>query len=48
MAAISRNAVISHVHTNKGIFISVMPGARMFMTVTIMLIAPSTDEMPIM
>ncbi|CPI28894.1 Uncharacterised protein [Bordetella pertussis] len=46
--AISRNAVISQVQQNSGIFISVMPGARMFSTVTMMLIAPMMDEAPMM
>ena len=36
----------SHDHTNSGIFVSVMPGARMLKTVTMTLIAPDTDEMP--
>ena len=44
--AISKNAVITHVHTNRGIFISVIPGARMLNTVAIMLIAPMIDETP--
>ena len=45
---ISRNAVISQVQTNMGIFIRVMPGALMLKMVTMMLIAPSTEEIPIM
>ena len=47
IAMISRKAVISQVHTNSGIFISVIPGARRLRIVTMMLIAPSTEEMPI-
>ena len=43
---ISRYAVISHVHTNSGILSSVMPGARRFMIVTMMLIDPMIDEAP--
>ncbi len=39
--------MISQDHTNMGIFNSVMPGARMFMMVTMMLIAPMMEEMPI-
>ncbi len=39
--------MISQVQTNSGIFSSVMPGARMFMMVTITLIAPMIDEAPI-
>ncbi len=37
---------MSHVHTNIGIFISVMPGARMFRIVTMMLMAPMIDDAP--
>ncbi len=48
ITAISRYAVISHVQQNIGIFISVMPGARMFRMVTMMLIAPMIDEAPMM
>ena len=47
MTAISRKAVISQVQTNSGIFISVMPGARMLRIVTMMLIAPMIEETPI-
>src|SRR5690606_42012150 len=46
ITAISRYAVISQVQQNMGIFISVMPGARMFSTVTMMLMAPMMDEAP--
>ena len=44
---INRKAVISQVHTNRGIFISVMPGARRLKIVTMMLMAPRIDEIPI-
>ena len=39
--------MISHVHTNSGMRSSVMPGARMFMIVTMTLIAPRIEETPI-
>ncbi len=39
---------MSQVHANIGIFISVMPGARMFRMVTMMLIEPMIDEAPMM
>src|SRR5271157_869048 len=39
---------ISHVHTNSGIFIIVMPGARMFRMVVMMLIEPMIDDAPMM
>ena len=48
MMAINKKAVISHVQTNMGIFMSVMPGARMFRIVAMMLIEPMMDESPIM
>ena len=48
ITAISKNAVINHVHTNSGIFIQVIPGARILKMVTITLIAPIMDEIPIM
>ena len=47
MAVINRNAVISHVQTNSGICINVMPGVRRLKMVTMMLMAPSTEEIPI-
>ena len=47
ITAISRYAVISQDHENSGILSSVMPGARMFMIVTMMLIAPMIEEAPI-
>ena len=46
ITAISRYAVMSHVQANMGIFIKVMPGARMFRIVTMMLIEPMMDEAP--
>ena len=46
MIAINRNAVISHVQTNKGIFIRVIAGARMLKIVAMMLMAPMIDEIP--
>ena len=48
MTAISRKAVISQVHTNRGIFIRVIPGARMFRMVAITLMAPMIDDTPMM
>jgi hypothetical protein len=47
ITAISKNAVINQVHTNMGMRSKVMPGARMFKIVAMMLIAPMIDEMPI-
>ena len=44
--AISKNAVITQVQTNNGIFIKVIPGARILNTVAIILIAPIMDEIP--
>jgi len=40
--------VISQVQANIGIFISVMPGARMLRMVTMMLIEPMIDDAPMM
>ena len=40
--------MISHVHTNSGIFMSVMPGARMLRMVVMMLIEPMIDDAPMM
>ena len=37
---------MSHVQANMGIFIKVMPGARMFKMVTMMLIEPMMDDAP--
>jgi hypothetical protein len=48
ITAISRNAVISHVQQNSGIFSRSTPGARMFRMVAMMLIAPMIELMPIM
>ena len=48
MTAINKKAVINQVQTNSGIFISVMPGARRFRMVAMMLIAPIMDETPMM
>ena len=39
---------MSHVQQNMGIFISVMPGARMFRIVTMMLMAPMMELAPMM
>ena len=44
--ATRRKEVITQVHTNKGIFIRVIPGARILNTVTIILIAPIIEETP--
>ena len=38
--------MISQVQTNIGIFISVMPGARMLRIVVMMLIEPMIDDAP--
>ena len=46
ITAISRYAVISQDQQNSGIFSKFMPGARMFMMVTTILIAPMIDEAP--
>ena len=48
ITAINRNAVISQVHTKSGIFIIVIPGARMFRMVVMMLIEPMIEEAPMM
>ena len=48
ITAISKYAVISQVHTNSGIFISVMLGARIFRIVVTILIEPMIDEAPMM
>src|ERR1700743_2262161 len=47
ITAINRYAVISHDQQNSGILSRFMPGARMFMMVTTMLIAPMIEEAPI-
>ena len=46
IAANRRKAVISHVQTKSGIFINVMPGARMFKMVAMMLMDPRIDDIP--
>ena len=46
ITAINKKAVMSHVQTNNGIFINVMPGARIFNTVAMMLMEPMMDEAP--
>src|SRR5690606_10288021 len=46
ITAMSRNAVISQLHTNTGIFSRSMPGARMLRMVAMMLIAPMIELMP--
>src|SRR5690606_38593955 len=46
IAMIIRYAVISHVQQNIGIFIRPIPGARMFMIVTMMLIDAMIDDRP--
>ena len=48
ITAINRKAVISQVQTNMGIFIRVIPGARMLSTVAITLIAPMIEDTPMM
>lgn len=42
----SRKAVINTAHTNSGTRCALIPGARMFMIVTMKLIAPKIDEIP--
>ena len=39
---------MSQVHTNSGIFISVMPGARRLRIVVMILIEPMIDDAPMM
>src|ERR1700734_2359149 len=48
ITAISRYAVISQDQQNSGIFNRFMPGARMFMMVTMTLMAPMIEDAPIM
>ena len=48
ITAISRKAVMNQVQTNSGIFIRVMPGARMLSTVAMILMAPMMEEKPSM
>ncbi len=47
ITAINKYAVINHVHTNIGIFINVIPGARIFKIVAMILILPIMDDAPI-
>ena len=47
MTAINRYAVINHDQTKSGIFINVIPGALIFIIVTITLIDPMIDDAPI-
>jgi hypothetical protein len=42
----SKNAVMKTAQTNSGVRLALIPGARMFVIVTIKLIAPSIDETP--
>ncbi len=48
MMEINRIAVTKKPCANKGIFMKVMPGARMLTMVTITLIEPKMDEIPSM
>ena len=43
----SRNWVTKLIQVKTGIFMSVMPGARMLSTVTIRLMAPTSEAMPV-
>jgi hypothetical protein len=47
IAKSSRNCTTVTIQVNTGIFINVMPGARMFSTVTMRLIAPVRDAIPV-
>ena len=47
MANTSRNWTTNTIQVKTGIFMNVMPGARMLMTVTIRLIAPTSEAMPV-
>ena len=42
----SRNEVVSVIHTNIGMRMKVMPGARMLMMVTMKLMADASDDTP--
>jgi hypothetical protein len=42
----SKKAVMNTAQTNKGVRLAVIPGARIFVIVTIKLIAPKIDETP--
>ena len=46
IAPMSKNEVMSQVHTNNGMSISLISGARIFRTVAIILIAPIIEEKP--
>ena len=46
ITAIIKNAVINHVHTKIGIFIMVMPGARILMMVAMILMDPMMEDKP--
>ena len=46
ITAINKYAVINQVQQNIGIFMSVMPGARIFKMVTMILIEPIIEEAP--
>jgi len=42
----SKKAVIKTAHTNKGVLLATIPGALIFIIVTIKLIAPNIDDTP--
>jgi hypothetical protein len=42
----SKKAVIYTAHTNNGVLLAVIPGARIFVIVTIKLTAPKIEETP--
>jgi len=42
----NKNAVIKTAQTNKGTLCAVIPGARIFIIVTIKFIAPNIEEIP--
>jgi hypothetical protein len=42
----SKKAVMKTAHTNSGVRFAVIPGARIFVTVTMKLIAPKIEETP--
>jgi hypothetical protein len=44
----NRKAVINTAHTNSGVRLAVIPGARIFVIVTIKFIAPKIDDTPAM
>jgi hypothetical protein len=47
MANTSSTCTTKLIHVNTGIFMSVMPGARMLSTVTTRLMPPTRDAMPV-